>query len=419
MTFLFRKEKIVRQKSPENPEKMDYHFPGQVSVKQEQEHEHGASLDTSSGSSSSGASQHSPDQAQVAGYSPKDLWNHFQKLPEKPQKRENCFNGQDSVKQEQEQGPRLNTSSGSSSSASQHSPEQEQVAGYNPVHFWNHFQKLPENPEKRENCFNVQDIVKQEQEQGPRLLDNSSGTSSSASQHSPGQAQVAGYSPVNFWNHFYNMASYYPYYAGQQALGWAPPQLGSPSHGLSPPPTPQPQSPTPDSCQEKAEEKPLFHNGKKVRKARTIYTPEQIYHLENHFKMHEYLEKQERERLAMSLGLTDTQVKIWFQNRRSKSKKQGGRGGAVAAAQDSPGSVSGPPSVPPSISSSPSSPEPGQQTSYRRVMSVQENGSQEEPCDLMASGLGGSGRSTEIKKTSACKLCLPSILELCMLSILL
>ena len=30
-------------------------------------------------------------------------------------------------------------------------------------------------------------------------------------------------------------------------------------------------------------------------------------------------------------------------------------------------------------------------------MSVQENGSQEEPCDLMASGLGGSGLSTEIK----------------------
>ena len=31
-------------------------------------------------------------------------------------------------------------------------------------------------------------------------------------------------------------------------------------------------------------------------------------------------------------------------------------------------------------------------------MSVQENGSQEEPCDLMASGLGGSGLSTEIKE---------------------
>ena len=31
-------------------------------------------------------------------------------------------------------------------------------------------------------------------------------------------------------------------------------------------------------------------------------------------------------------------------------------------------------------------------------MSVQKNGSQEEPCDLMASGLGGSGLSTEIKE---------------------
>ena len=34
----------------------------------------------------------------------------------------------------------------------------------------------------------------------------------------------------------------------------------------------------------------------------------------------------------------------------------------------------------------------------RRVMSVQENWSQEEPCDLMDSGPGGSGLSTEIKE---------------------
>ena len=31
-------------------------------------------------------------------------------------------------------------------------------------------------------------------------------------------------------------------------------------------------------------------------------------------------------------------------------------------------------------------------------MSVQANGSLEEPCDLMASGLGGSGLTTEIKE---------------------
>ncbi|XP_039608738.1 NK1 transcription factor related 2-like,b isoform X2 [Polypterus senegalus] len=82
----------------------------------------------------------------------------------------------------------------------------------------------------------------------------------------------------------------------------------------------------------------------KPRRARTAFTYEQLVALENKFKSTRYLSVCERLNLALSLSLTETQVKIWFQNRRTKWKKQnpgadtsaptgssggGGGGGAV------------------------------------------------------------------------------------------
>ena len=60
----------------------------------------------------------------------------------------------------------------------------------------------------------------------------------------------------------------------------------------------------------------------KLRRARTAFTYEQLVSLENKFRQTRYLSVCERLNLALALNLTETQVKIWFQNRRTKWKKQ-------------------------------------------------------------------------------------------------
>ncbi|KAJ1139785.1 hypothetical protein NDU88_006149 [Pleurodeles waltl] len=60
----------------------------------------------------------------------------------------------------------------------------------------------------------------------------------------------------------------------------------------------------------------------KPRRARTAFSYEQLLALESKFRSGRYLSVCERLNLALALGLTETQVKIWFQNRRTKWKKQ-------------------------------------------------------------------------------------------------
>ena len=60
----------------------------------------------------------------------------------------------------------------------------------------------------------------------------------------------------------------------------------------------------------------------KKRRPRALFSHAQVYELERRFAVQKYLTAHEREQLASVLHLTETQVKIWFQNRRYKSKRQ-------------------------------------------------------------------------------------------------
>ncbi|KAL4104626.1 hypothetical protein QTP88_019920 [Uroleucon formosanum] len=57
---------------------------------------------------------------------------------------------------------------------------------------------------------------------------------------------------------------------------------------------------------------------KKQKRTRIHYTNYQIFILESIFQNNRYLSRIMRERLANELGITEKQVKIWFQNRRTK-----------------------------------------------------------------------------------------------------
>ena len=55
---------------------------------------------------------------------------------------------------------------------------------------------------------------------------------------------------------------------------------------------------------------------------RTVFSPHQLESMERHFKQQQYVGSMQRSHIASQLGLTETQVKVWFQNRRIRWRKQ-------------------------------------------------------------------------------------------------
>uniref|UniRef100_A0A3Q4BZU6 Homeobox domain-containing protein n=1 Tax=Mola mola TaxID=94237 RepID=A0A3Q4BZU6_MOLML len=66
----------------------------------------------------------------------------------------------------------------------------------------------------------------------------------------------------------------------------------------------------------------VIKSGGKSKRMRTSFTSEQLSRLEKEFARQQYMVGSERFLLASALQLTEAQVKVWFQNRRIKWRKQ-------------------------------------------------------------------------------------------------
>merc|ERR1711994_1236750 len=73
------------------------------------------------------------------------------------------------------------------------------------------------------------------------------------------------------------------------------------------------------------------------KRPRTAFTAEQLKRPRQEFTANRYLTEERRKNLCSELGLSENQLKIWFQNKRAKLKKSAGEKGELAKMLESQG----------------------------------------------------------------------------------
>ncbi|XP_044139405.1 homeobox protein Nkx-3.2 [Bufo gargarizans] len=90
--------------------------------------------------------------------------------------------------------------------------------------------------------------------------------------------------------------------------------------------------PSPPDEDPKCDQLHLEAPKQRKKRSRAAFSHAQVFELERRFNHQRYLSGPERADLAASLKLTETQVKIWFQNRRYKTKRRQMAADLLAAA---------------------------------------------------------------------------------------